>query len=362
MDTFNESRGGVLRGNNHKERVLKLLRFLVEESDENNRYTTTELMRALDLDESLYNNRRNVNNDLSVLQKCGFKIQKVRHKSVEYYFRGRKFLPGELAILCDVVQSSRAITEETSNNLIDSLTSLGSTMQQKIIDPKIHACNRVKSENRELFSNLETIQKALSSAYRNKITFKYFHYDYCFRRKYHKNNNGNNRFEESPIQIAYSEGFYYLVSFDDINETTKTRRVDRMESVMISEKKITWSKELQSFDLDLSSQFGMFISGEPVYVTFNIKSEKLFNAFIDKFGRENIKKILTDESVFVRVRVKVFESEQLYGWVCGLGSDVELIKPKRVVENYFNHLEKIKSAIKMKSPRGQDRVTFAERV
>ena len=51
---------------------------------------------------------------------------------------------------------------------------------------------------------------------------------------------------------------------------------------------------------------------------------------IDRFGRDVAMKPDGEEHFIARVEVAV--SEQFYGWITGLGRDVEIISPDSIVE------------------------------
>ena len=132
---------------------------------------------------------------------------------------------------------------------------------------------------------------------------------------------------ESPLVLTYSDGTHYVSTYSDADENTKTRRVDRMTDVTVLEEKATWKPELQGYDIDESTLFGMFF-GEERIVTLTAK-ERAMNAFIDRFGRnmviDNVREVVENGTTerYADITVWVAASPQFEGWLRGLDGLVE---------------------------------------
>lgn len=298
---------------------MKLFRIFDKESDRNHRFTICQLLEKLEIDNPTSNDARNVRNDITILRDAGYEIATVRHKAPEHYLSQRRFTPAEIKILVDIVQSSRSITKEISDNLVESLLSLGSESQAQDIRTSIRVGNRVKMHNDQLFHNISTIQKALRD--RHKIQFRYFNYNFDFEREYHTDNTGSCMLTETPLLITYVDGGYYAITYSEEKKRTVTRRIDRMDEVSDCRAKATWKVELQNFDIDERTLFGMFL-GKEESVTFTAKKEAM-NALVDRFGHDmTIRK--SNDGDTARITVKVVKSPQFDGWVHGLGDLITL--------------------------------------
>ena len=308
------------RGIEHRQRLLEVLAILEQETDANHRLTLSQLMVRLGMDPNDANYRRNVRNDLIALTEAGRPVKCERHKAPEYYLGGRRFSTKELKVLIDLVQSARTIPQEMSDSMVDSILSLGSSFEAESVATKVRARNRVKLFNDELLDSIWEIKKAMDN--RRKISFRYFHYGFDFERIYH-----NDGTVESPLALTYSDGAHYVITYSDVVGDTKTRRVDRMTDVTVLEEKATWKPELQGYDIDESTLFGMFF-GEERVVTLTAK-EQAMNALIDRFGRnmviDNVREVLEDGTTerYADVTVKVALSPQFEGWLKGLDGLVE---------------------------------------
>ena len=83
--------------------------------------------------------------------------------------------------------------------------------------------------------------------------------------------------------------------------------------------------------------FGMF-GGEEQYVKLEFHNS-LVGVVIDRFGKD-IMIIPSDENHF-RVNVNVAVSDQFFGWVFGLGEEVQILGPENVVEQMQDKLKKM---------------------
>lgn len=223
-------------------------------------------------------------------------------------------------MLIDLVQSARTIPQEMSDSMVDSILSLGSNFEAESVATKVRVRNRVKLFNDELLDSMWEIKKAIEN--RRKIRFRYFHYGFDFERNYHSDGT-----IESPLVLTYSDGAHYVITYSDADENTKTRRVDRMTDVTVLEEKATWKPELQGYDIDESTLFGMFF-GEERIVTLTAK-ERAMNVFIDRFGRnmviDNVRKVVENGTTerYADITVRVAVSPQFEGWLRGLDGLVE---------------------------------------
>ena len=311
------------RGSKHKERLMHLFSILDKESDKNHRFTLRQLLEMMGLNpEPSSNDGRNLRNDIEVLRSAGYNVAVERHEAPEYYLGARRFTSEELEVLIDIVQSSVSITQEMSDNLVESILSLGSAPEARALREGVRVSNRSKMKNDELFESIHEIQKARSSSPRRKISFNYFSFDFEFNRERHKTKDGSEIIVETPLLLTYSDGAFYVITYSDEKERLVTRRVDRMENVRATEEKGTWKQELQDYDIDDRMVFGMFIDEKPQQVKLIVKKEAM-NALIDRFGEKmRIEPLPGGEKA--RVTVRVAPSKPFEGWVFGLRDLVEV--------------------------------------
>ena len=75
-------------------------------------------------------------------------------------------------------------------------------------------------------------------------------------------------------------------------------------------------------------------SEETVRIRFH---NRFVGVVIDRFGKNVPLRPDGDEHFTARVEVAV--SEQFFGWITGLGRDVQILSPQSVVDEYRNLLE-----------------------
>ena len=126
---------------------------------------------------------------------------------------------------------------------------------------------RVKSLNESVFHNVDAIHAAIQQ--KRKIKFMYFKYGTDLKR--HSKYDGK-LYVETPVNIVYADGMYYLVTFNDVHDKFVTYRIDRMQLLQVSEEPATRNARIANYafeDFEYQS-FGMF-DGETVNLGFEIK-------------------------------------------------------------------------------------------
>lgn len=81
--------------------------------------------------------------------------------------------------------------------------------------------------------------------------------------------------------------------------------------------------------------FGMF-GGETQTVTIRCR-ENLLGVIVDRFGTDVL--IVNTNDGWYQVRQTITVSNQFYGWLFGLGKDVQILGPQTTVNGYVKRLE-----------------------
>ena len=243
----------------------------------------------------------------------------------------------ELLLLVDAVQSSRFLTQRKSDALVRSVKQLASVRQRALLDKRLHVEGRIKSQNESVFHNVDRIQEAL--ARRRKITFLYFQYD-AAKKKVLQHDGAF--YTETPVQLIYADGFYYLVAYNEKHVALAHYRVDRMDKIEVTDQPACRNELVAGFDArDLESHaFGMY-AGEPVSVELLVAAGAM-GAVIDRFGRD-VQSVPMDDGA-ARVRATVMKSPVFFGWLAQFGDRVRILKPQRLAREYAGYLQKIVSA------------------
>lgn len=314
-------------------KLLYLLRTLYEESDEESGLTMPQLIDRL-AERGISAERKAVYRDLEALRAYGFDIVTLPRRPVQYALRGRLFSQAELLLLVDAVQSSRFLTKTKSDALVRSLRTLASKQRARELARHVHVEGRIKMQNESVFYNVDVIQEALAK--KHKVSFRYFKYDEAKEQRLQRE---GERYLETPVVLTYVDGCYYLVTYNDKHAGFATYRVDRMQSLMVSDAPATRNEAIATFDIGSyeARVFGMFM-GEPMLATLRVHADAM-GAVIDKFGRDVDATTLGEG--WARVRVHVMEAPPFFGWLAQFGSLVVIEGPERLRKAYGAHLRGI---------------------
>ena len=127
----------------NKGRILRLLQYLYLNTDEEHAASTQDLIDAL-AETGFKANRKTVKDDIDVMNNMGYDIV-INVSSVNSFFLGdRTFELPELKLLIDAVSSSRFISAEKSQQLIDKITTLASVNQRDQLIQRIYTKDRIK--------------------------------------------------------------------------------------------------------------------------------------------------------------------------------------------------------------------------
>lgn len=85
--------------------------------------------------------------------------------------------------------------------------------------------------------------------------------------------------------------------------------------------------------------FGMY-SGDRANVRIAFKDE-LVGVFIDRFGRD-ITIRPAKKKGWSETTIEVSLSNQFFGWIFALGTDVKIISPESIVERYKDELDAVR--------------------
>lgn len=319
------------RKTKNKSRILFLLRYLYEYTDDEYSISTNDLIAVL-ADNGFSANRKTVRDDVEMLCDAGYEILVDKEgKSNAYHFGSRTFELPELKMLVDAVSSSRFISAEKSNVLIEKLTSLASRYEAKELTAKIFTAERIKADNGKIFLITDLVSRAIEQG--KKVSFQY--YDYLPTMEKVLRNNGE-VYILSPYALIWSEDRYYLVGYSDKRETLTPFRVDRMTVPEILEEDAV---ENTSFNpADFTNKVIQMYSGTEQSVTLRCENDTM-RSVIDKFG-ENIRVDIVDDQHFM-AQVQVQTSKTFYAWVFAFAGEIEIIEPESVRSEYLTMARKV---------------------
>jgi len=326
-----------------KQRVIKIIEILENETDEFNEISIDGLIEKL---KEKFQSRstckfsiekRAIKEDIKEIESSGFSINKdIGLNGTKLYYRHeRKFEIYELRLLIDAVSSARFITKKETEKINCKLKSLTSIGLAKKLNNRIHLDDMVKSENNLLKLYLDEMYTAISQ--NKKISFQYG--NFTVDKEFVLHHNGE-YYLKNPYALVWSNDFYYLVCIDEKDNKVINYRVDRMVNVKITD--YFYKKEKFDIASHLNGCFNMY-PGVVEAIEIQFKN-KLINAVIDKLGKNmNSRKI--DEETF-KVRFHAAVNEGLLRWILMWGSDAKVLQPGRLIRMMKDEIQKTNNIYK----------------
>lgn len=315
-----------------KEKLLRILQILEKKSDEDHYVSMADLISELAQYE-IEAERKSIYDDIKVLQDMGYDIVMSRSKNGGYALLSRRLEKSEILPLADAVSSSRFITEKKSRELIKKMESFLSDYEAGELDRNIYVSDRIKTDNESIYIVVDSISNAIR--YNKKITFQYCEWN--IEKELVPRHNGR-IYLVSPCFLTWSEEKYYLVAFDEESDEIRHYRCDKIKNVNITKDGIPEKYRINRTEIVKyeNKTFGMY-GGDEESVTLVFPESKC-GIMIDRFGKEPT--LRKEADGLYSIRVKVIISDQFFGWIAGLGSDIYIKAPEDTVFKYKDFLKK----------------------
>ncbi|WP_026657146.1 helix-turn-helix transcriptional regulator [Butyrivibrio sp. AC2005] len=322
------------KGTNQKLKLYYLAKILLEETDDTHGLTMPDLLQELEA-YGITADRKSIYTDIDALNEIGLDV--IGEKSGKYFvyhIASRRFELAELKLLVDAIQSFKFITEKKSNALIKKLTTLASSYEAAQLERQLAVQGRVKTMNESIYYTVDEIHSAISD--NKKISFKYMNWDTNKKLVPRK----NEPYIISPWKLTWNDENYYLIAYDAVADKIKQYRVDKMDKLTILDEKREGKEHFKAFDLAAYTNraFGMF-GGDGTMVTLSVRDE-MIGILIDRFGKD-ISVKPSKKKGWSDVRVEVAVSDQFFGWIFGLGTNVKITAPASVVKAYKEEIDNL---------------------
>lgn len=137
-----------------------------------------------------------------------------------------------------------------------------------------------------------------------------------------------------------------MIGYDSESKKIKHYRVDKMQSIELTDEKRDGQRVFQKFDMAQYSKmtFGMY-GGDEEEVKLRFHNN-LIGVVVDRFGKDVF--LSQDGNDGFTISVKVMASPQFFAWVFGLGEDVQILSPPGVVKQFKKHAKKVMKQYKDK--------------
>ena len=306
------------RKEGQKRKLLVLLQILARETDERHPLSVPQIVEKLK-EKGIEAERKSVYDDLNTLNEMPdfpYEIMQKRGRGGGYFLASRTFDLAELKLLVDAVQASRVVSSATSRRLIRKLEKLCSNYEGSQLQRQVYVDGRPKTDSRSLLYSIDALHEAINTG-----RMVEFHYKKVGRPE---------KRIISPWQMAWENGCYYLIAYQDEKEPVGIRhyRVDRMSGVRVLELPRRGREQFADFDLPayLRKHFSMY-GGPERRVTLRCTAD-LESAMRERFGASPT--FLPEEDERFHFDVPICVSEPFYGWVAGFGGKVEVLAPEDV--------------------------------
>jgi predicted DNA-binding transcriptional regulator YafY len=320
---------------------MNILDILKRYTDENHRLSQKEIQEILEREYDMKLDRKAIKRNLMNLIEFGYdvnyseSVRMFRDKDgneqenviLSDFYLEREFTDSELRLLIDSVLFSNHIPYKQDKQLVEKLSSL-SNIYFKSRVKHIARMPEDKTDNKQLFYNIELLDEAISGSRRVK-----FHYlEYLSDKKLHKRRHSDGtvrEYEINPYQLVAKEGKYYLICNNVKYDTVSNYRVDRMTDMEILPHKRRAFNTLIGSDgnqLDLRSYMEKHIymfAGENIRAVF--RAEKfMLSDIIDVFGKDVKFSDESEKQITVTADVNELAMEQ---FAKAYTPYVEIIKP-----------------------------------
>lgn len=294
-----------------KYKILNEYQILMEESDENHQINAIEMTRRLE-ERGIPAERKTVYKDMDILMDAGVDVVK---GSKGYYIASRVFELAELKLLVDAVGASKFISQKRTKDLVGKITQLASVDDAVLLKRQVVVPEKVNTGNEKIFYTIDVIYQCLDND--KKMSFKYQEWTFT---KEMKPRHGGRVYKVSPAFLLRNDENYYLVAFDDDSQEIRHYRVDKILSAeMLAEDRAGNDERKALNPQEYAKQHVSMFSGEERVITIRFKKH-LVGVVLDKFGSDI--DIRVDDEEFVKARIPVAVSPQLYGWLVGIGATI----------------------------------------
>lgn len=303
-------------------RIIELLRFLYQQTDEAHAVTVSEMIEYLK-SKGIPSVRQTVYTDLEALDTAGIDIVQIKSTQNRYFIGSRIFEYPELKMLVDAVASSKVISAKKSQALIQKLGQLTSIQQAEQLQRLASLSSRVKPHNEKVYYIIDSIQTAIFD--QHQISFQY--YEYTPEKKKILKHDGY-RYILDPYALEWKNDHYYLIGYSHKHKGIAHFRVDRLTSVEPLDSKF---QPMPDFDVAAytNKMVDMFAAEHAEQVKL-LCSNELMRVIIDHYG-EDIEISPYDDTHFT-VIIEVNPSGTFYGWVFKFMGKIRILSPQSCVD------------------------------
>ena len=240
------------------------------------------------------------------------------------FLLSRLFEKSEIGFLIDAVFSSRSIDQKQAQELTTKLQKFLNKDERKSFSYLSKSSEVIRTDNKLVFYNLETILDAIAGGKKIKFNYNRFYLDPS------KNEKMKNRvLIASPYYLVNNQGRYYLVCNNNLYSDIANYRIERMSNIEILDEDIKPIKCLEGcekgFDIAKYANENIYMfSVNTIRAKIRIDNEYTISYVQDWFG-DNAKIYQgNDEKLYADIRSN---EQALIYWCLQYGESIELLEP-----------------------------------
>ena len=316
----------------NKNRILYLLRYLQQCSDEEHPVTTAEIRKEM-AEKGCPATVETVRDDISMIRECGFEVavHETSGQSTTYSYIDRDLSVPELQILIDAVSSAQFITRFRSEQLIGKLVAMAGPSHAEELQPGVLSAEYVKATNNQFLYIIQKIHEGIRTG--RKISFQYFTLNL---KKERVPRHDGEKYLISPYATLWRYDCYFLIGYSDSRKEVADFRVDRMGMPEVTEESCVPQPEDFSIQ-DYTEKIFWMYDGPEEQVTLRCRHHMMDN-IVDYFGLDVTPANISEDTFDVNVTVAV--SNTFFAWVLGFAGDLEIAGPEPVRKAYIELLKK----------------------
>ena len=283
-------------------RILEILKYLYLRTDEKHPVTVADILDYLN-GKGIHAVRQTVYGDLQDLILAGVDIVVTKSTQNQYFIGNRLFEYPELKMLTDAVASSKVISAEKTNELIQKLCRLTSEAEAMQLRRLAAISSRIKPHNEKVYYIIDGVQNAILE--NRQIQFQY--YEYTQQKERVLKHNGY-FYKLDPYALEWKNDHYYLIGYSHKHHSMAHFRVDRLAGIEILESTYVPQPDFDVADYT-NKMIDMFAAGHTVLV-----------------------ELLPYDSEHFVAQIEVNPSGTFYGWVFKFMGGVKITAPQKCVE------------------------------
>jgi len=307
-----------------KANAICLLEILKEYSDAEHILPMRDILSKMQTIYGMKPDRRTVYSALSLLNDMGYDISLYEENGEGYFLRSRDLEQSEVLLLTGAVYSFPFIPARQTELLIQKLQKQLSVHQRKKYRHLTVARPNRKTDNRQIFWNIEQLDEAISR--KKKVQLTYLHYG--MDKKLHE----TKEHILSPYEMVYMNEHYYLVCVPEGKDAVQLHRIDRMKDIRLLEESRSERATVKQDTQDAVYAF----AGAPERVKMYCNRAILKDVF-DRFGTD-IQVYDRDEETFVASFTAPLRGVRF--WALQYLQYVEVVEPAWLREEIIESIKK----------------------